>query len=142
MPDGGLRPSVAGPGIEFDGEAAPAGPPVAGEPAGRLDRREIAVHDGVRQLAPLALGPAERAGLRLVVAGGDPNRRYRLADRPPWARGGSDAAIRFATSDGGRAAVPLGACPQWWGYREGPLYLWSEDGRPIDGLSVSWAKGP
>ncbi|MEQ9331504.1 hypothetical protein [Thalassobaculum sp.] len=140
MPDGGLRPIGGGAGIEFEGGEAPGDTP-DGEPVGMLDGREIVVHDGVRQLAPPPVGPAERAALRLTVVGGEPGRRYRIGDRPPWARGGSDAAIRFGSPDGGRAVVPLGACPQWRGYHEGPLYLWSEDGRPFDGLAVSWSVG-
>jgi len=140
MPAGGLRPISAGPGIEFEGGDTLGDIP-GGEPAGMLDAREIVVHDGVLQLAPPPVGAAERAALRLEVVGGEPGRRYRIGDRPPWARQGSEAAIRFGSPDGGRAVVPLGACPQWWGYHQGPLYLWSEDGRPFDGLAVSRSVG-
>lgn len=138
LADGGVRPIVAGPGIGVDGTPEQVGPP-----AGRIEARDITVHDGVLRLLPPPTDPAIRAALRLVVvSGAEPGRRYRLADRPPWSRDGSGAAIRFAAAGAGRTVVPVGACPQWRGYRAGPLYLWSEDGAATDALSLAWETGP
>ena len=136
--DGALRPLDAAPGIEFEGDAGPDG-----AAAGYLDLRRVAVHDGVLRLAPLSLDVAARARLRLVVSGGEPGRRYRLGEFPPWASEPvAGAVIDFASPRGGRVALPVGACPQWWGYRDRPLFLWSEDGRPVPGLSVAWEVAP
>lgn len=131
--DGSLHPVTAGPEVEFDGETE-----LRGTPAGVVEAREIAVHDGVLQLAPLPVERAARPGVRLELNGGEPGRRYGLGDRPPWSRDRPDAAIRFGSPLGARVVVPLGACPQWWGFGDGPLYLWSEDGRPVPGLSLAW----
>jgi len=132
--DGALRPLDAAPGIDFEGDSGAEGPA-----AGYLDLRRVEVHDGVRRLARLPLDIAARARLRLVLSGGEPGRRYRLAELPPWATEPvPGAAIGFGSPRGGRVALPLGACPQWWGYRDRPLFLWPEDGRPAPDLSVAW----
>lgn len=123
----------ANPELDFDSPA-----PQAGASGGVLDSRAITAHEGVRQLAPLPIGEAARGRVRLIIDGGVAGRRYLLADRPPWALRDAGSAVRFGSPRGGRVVLPVGACPQWWGYGDRPLYLWSEDGRPIDGVEVGW----
>lgn len=123
--------------ITFDGAVPPAG-----ASGGVLDSREIATHEGVRHLARLPVDEAARGRLRLIVTGGVPGRRYLLADRPPWALRDPGAAIRFGSPRGGRVILPVGACPQWWGYGDRPLYLWGEDGKPIAGVEIGWEVAP
>lgn len=123
--DGTVRPVAAGPEIAFEGD-----PGAAGAPVGHVDVREIVAHDGVRRLSRPTLDADGRARVRLVLDGGEAGRRYVLADRPPWALREPESAIRFGSPRGGRVTIPVGACPQWWGYGDRPLYLWTEDGRP------------
>ena len=134
MADGGLRPIAAGPAIAFEGAPGAEGPAV-----GTIETREIAVHEGVALLARLPIDRTARARLRLVAEGGDSGRRLHLSDRPPWSRDVVGPAIEFGVPAASRVAVPVAACPQWWGYGDGPLFLWSGDGRPV---SVSWELGP
>lgn len=134
---GDMLPLDAATGISFDSAEPPSG-----ATGGVLDSRDIAVHDGVRHLARLPVDEATRGRLRLVVIGGTPGRRYHLADRPPWALRDPGTVISFGSPRGGRVALPVGACPQWWGYGDRPLYLWSEDGAPIPGVEIAWEVAP
>jgi len=135
--DGRLSRLEAGGGLSFD-----APDPADGPSAGVVDARRIEAHQGVLRLEPApgdaTVGDAAaRGAARLVLEGGEPGRFYRLADRPPWALRDPDAAIRFGSPRGGRVVVPLGACPQWWGFADRPLYLWPEDGGPASGLTLA-----
>lgn len=134
---GEMLPLEPAPGIGFDSVEPPAG-----ATGGTLDSRDIVAYDGVRHLARLPVDEATRGRLRLVVSGGTPGRRYRLADRPPWALRDPGTLISFGSPRGGRVALPVGACPQWWAYGDRPLYLWSEDGAPIPGVDVAWEVAP
>lgn len=137
FPGGEMLPLEANPAITFDSAA-----PAAGASGGVLDSREITAYDGVRHLARLPVDEVARGRLRVIVSGGTPGRRYLLADRPPWAQRDPDSAIRFGSPRGGRVALPVGACPQWWGFGDRPLYLWGEDGKPIPGVEVAWEVAP
>jgi len=132
--DGGLRPIAAGPAIEFEGGAGIEGPPV-----GAVESREIVTHDGVSLLDRLPVDRLARARLRLVVEDSGPGRRFRLGTRPPWSRSEPGEDIVFGSAAGGRLTVSVGACPQWWGYGDLPLFLWAEDGRPVP---VAWELAP
>lgn len=137
LANGELRPIAAGPDVAFEGDAGPGG-----TPAGIAEVREIIVHDGVWQLSPLPMEEPARAALRLAFTGAEPGRRYRLGARPPWSENEAVGTIDFAAVAGSRTVVPVGACPQWWGFGDGPLYLWSEDGRPVTAPAVAWETGP